>query len=114
MGVGECTRGAFFCAGEDNSQYIGLWSQALNCVLLEAADVCLDSDYGLSTVPTSAANNLRQTPADRRRGSKVRILISPGARVRLERRRRVGSPRERADVALPVFMQLCSALPESR
>lgn len=72
-------RGVFFCAGEDNSQYIGLWWQALNCVSLEAADVCLDSNYGLSTVPTSAANNLRQTPADRRRGSKVRILISPGA-----------------------------------
>lgn len=61
----------FFCAQEDNSQYIGLWWQALNSGSLKAADVCLDYNYGLSTIPSSAANNFRQTPADRRRGNKV-------------------------------------------
>lgn len=65
-----------FCAQADNSQYIGLWLEALNSVLLKAADACLDCNYRLSTIPFSAVNNFRQTPAHRHSGNEVFILIS--------------------------------------
>lgn len=75
-GGGSAWKRCFFCAQEDNSQYIGLWLEALNSVLLKAADACLDYNYRLSTIPFSAANNFRQTPAHRHSGNEVFILIS--------------------------------------
>lgn len=46
-------REVFFCAEEDNSQYIGLWLEldSLNSILLKAADVCLDPNYRPFTIP---------------------------------------------------------------
>lgn len=73
-------REVFFCAEEDNSQYIGLWLEAplFELRFVESGRRLSRpqlSPFHHSLLHFSAANNIRQTPAPsqhhRRRGSKV-------------------------------------------
>lgn len=127
-GGGSAQKRCFFCAQEDNSQYIGLWSEALNSGLLKAADVCLDYNHRISTIPSSAAHNFSQTPADRRRGNKVfhfdllaRLSRVFGNKVQNSRlcTGSVLSPLSLQTwhslyLCRPASVQLCSVLPKSR